>query len=191
MESLFFHPKVVHIPIALAVIMPLLSGVIVLAWWRNWLPQSAWALAIGLQCILVGSGFVAMNTGEEHEEIVECVVDHGLIHEHEEAAELFVYAAAGLLVPFLAAGLVRKRKVSLPLGLLSTLGTLAILFLGYQTGEAGGSLVYEHGAANAFVHELPDDCGAHYFPIQVYLVSPTADARSARTYPTHRNRSEY
>ena len=35
MEALFFHPKLVHVPIALAVLMPLLSGSLLLAWWRG------------------------------------------------------------------------------------------------------------------------------------------------------------
>jgi hypothetical protein len=32
----------------------------------------------------------------------------------------------------------------------ATLGTLVVLGLGYRTGQAGGDLVYRHGAAQAF-----------------------------------------
>ena len=36
MENLLFHPKVVHIPIALAGLMPLVAGGVLVAWWREW-----------------------------------------------------------------------------------------------------------------------------------------------------------
>ena len=52
MDALLFHPKVVHIPMALGVLMPIIAGGLLLAWWRNWLPRRSWFLAIGLQAIL-------------------------------------------------------------------------------------------------------------------------------------------
>jgi len=58
---LLFHAVVVHIPIALGVLMPLVAGGLLLAWWRKWLPPRSWALAIVLQAVLVGSGVVALQ----------------------------------------------------------------------------------------------------------------------------------
>lgn len=150
MESLFFHPKVVHIPIALAVLMPLLAGGVLLAWWRQWLPVKSWALVVLLQAILLGSGIVAMQTGEAEEERVERVVSERVIEQHEEAAEVFVWASGGVLALMLLALAVRRGKAGLPTAGLATLGTLAVLGLGYRTGQAGGDLVYRYNAASVY-----------------------------------------
>lgn len=153
MDTLFFHPKIVHLPIALGVLMPLLAGGVLLAWWRDWFPARSWALVVVLQAILLGSGLVALQTGETEEERVERVVPEQAIEEHEEAAEMFVWAS-GAVLGFMLLGLATtKRKAGLPLAAVGTLGTLVVLGLGYQTGQAGGELVYQHGAASAYVSE--------------------------------------
>ncbi|MFT4976317.1 MAG: hypothetical protein ACI8S6_002213 [Myxococcota bacterium] len=55
MDALLFHPKIVHLPIALMVLMPLVSGGLLLAWIMEWLPRRAWWIAILLQVSLVGT----------------------------------------------------------------------------------------------------------------------------------------
>jgi hypothetical protein len=74
MDALLFHPKVVHIPMALGVLMPLIAGGLALAWWRSWLPWRAWFVAVGLQVALLVSGVVALRTGEAEEDRVERIV---------------------------------------------------------------------------------------------------------------------
>ena len=150
MDALLFHPKVVHIPIALGVLMPLIAGGLLLAWWRNWLPGRAWFLAIGLQAILLGSGVLALRSGEAEEDRVERVVAERFIEAHEEAAEVFVWASGGVLAVMLLAGALGSRRGGLPTAAAATLGTLLVLGLGYRTGQAGGSLVYQHRAAQAY-----------------------------------------
>lgn len=150
MEELLFHPKVVHLPIALAVLMPLVAGGLALAWWRKWLPRRAWVVAIVLQGLLVASGVVAMNTGEVDEDRVERVVAEEHIEEHEEAAEVFVWGSVAVLAFAIAAGAIKKERPALALTAAATIGTLVVFGLGYRVGEAGGELVYEHGAANAY-----------------------------------------
>ncbi|MEZ4364083.1 MAG: hypothetical protein R3B48_28175 [Kofleriaceae bacterium] len=150
MDALLFHPKVVHIPMALAVLMPLVAGGLALAWWRSWLPWRGWLVAAALQAILVGSGVVALRTGEAEEERVERVVSESLIETHEEAAEGFVWGSGAVLVMMLLAAALGRKRAGLPLAAVATLGTLAVFGLGYRTGQAGGSLVYEHGAAQVY-----------------------------------------
>ncbi|MCC6214641.1 MAG: hypothetical protein IT376_07215 [Polyangiaceae bacterium] len=150
MESLLFHPKVVHVPMALAVLMPLLAGGLWLAWWRQWLPARGWAIAISLQVVLLGSGALALRTGEAEEDRVERVVAERYLEAHEEAAEVFVAASGVVLALMLAAAALGRRRAALPTAAAATLGTLVVLGLGYRTGRAGGSLVYEHGAAQAY-----------------------------------------
>ncbi len=150
MDTLFFHPKIVHIPVALGVLMPLIAGAILLAWWRNWLPPRSWALAVALQAVLLGSGILALQTGESEEDRVEQVVPEVAIEEHEEAAEIFVWVSAGVLGMMLVGLVAGRRKAGLPVAAAATLGTVVVLGLGYRTGEAGGDLVYRHDAASAY-----------------------------------------
>lgn len=150
MDALLFHPKVVHIPIALGVLMPLIAGGLLLAWWRDWLPWRAWLVAVALQALLLVSGVVALRTGEVDEERVERVVAEAAIEAHEEAAEAFVWGSGAVLAMMLAAAGFGTKRAGLPLAGLATLGTVVVLGLGYRTGQAGGSLVYEHGAAQVY-----------------------------------------
>jgi uncharacterized membrane protein len=144
------HPKLVHLPIALAVLMPLISSGVLLAWWRGWFPKAVWALVVALQLILVGSSFAAMNTGEEDEERVEEVVPEDAIEAHEEAAELFTWSAVALLVLMIAGGAIPRERASQAVALASALGTLGILGLGFEVGARGGEIVYEHDSPSAF-----------------------------------------
>jgi hypothetical protein len=155
LDALLFHPKVVHIPMALGVLMPAVAGGLLLAWWRGWLPRRGWALAVLLQAVLVGSGVVALRTGEAAEDGAERVVAESYIQQHEDAAELFVWASGGVLAVMLLALALGPSRAGLPLGTAATLGTLLVLGLGYRTGQAGGSLVYEHGAARAYLQAGP------------------------------------
>lgn len=150
MDALFFHPKVVHLPMALAILMPAIGGGVIFAIWRGWLDRRAWVGVVLLQAVLVGSGIVAMNTGEREEERVEAVVSERYIEAHEEAAESFVWASAAvLLLMALPLGIPAGRgRQAASLGAL--LGTLVVFGLGYNVGRAGGELVYQHGAAQAY-----------------------------------------
>jgi uncharacterized membrane protein len=150
MDSFLFHPKLVHIPIALAVLMPLVTGGLLLAWWRKWLPARTWAIAVALQVVLVGSGILALRSGEAEEERVERAVAERFIEKHEEAAETFVWASGGVLAVMLLGFALSSRRTGPVAATAATLGTLVVLGLGYRTGQAGGDLVYRHGAAQAY-----------------------------------------
>jgi hypothetical protein len=159
-DALLFHPKLVHVPIALGVLMPLIASGLLIAWRRSWLPRRAWFLAIGLQVILLGSGLLALRSGEAEEDRVERVVAERFIEEHEEAAELFVWASGGVLAVMLLAGTLGSRRSSLPTAAAAALGTLLVLGLGYRTGQAGGRLVSQHGAAQAYGGSTAADAAA-------------------------------
>lgn len=150
MDTLFFHPKVVHLPMALGVLMPLVAAGLTLAWWRRWLPWRAWFLALGLQAVLVVSGVTSLRTGEAEEGRVEQVVSEAAIEAHEEAAAGFVWASGAVLVVMLVAAAFGRRGFAPAVAAVATVGTLVVAGLGYRTGQAGGSLVYEHGAARAY-----------------------------------------
>jgi hypothetical protein len=150
MEALLFHPKLIHVPMALAVLMPLVAGGLLLAWWRRWLPWRGWTVAVALQTILLGSSVLALRTGQAQEDRVENIVPDAAIEQHEEAAEAFTWATGGVLAVMLLAAAFGSRRAGLPLAVAATVGTLVVTGLGYRTGEAGGQLVYQHGAASAY-----------------------------------------
>lgn len=149
MESFLFHPKVVHLPIALAVLMPLVCAGLLFAWMSDLLPRRAWIIALVLQVVLVGSSFVAMRSGETEEETVEAVVAEAQIEAHEEAAEVFTWTAATALL-FFAGALLFGDPLGRKLAMMATASSLLVLALGYRAGQGGGALVYQHGAAAAY-----------------------------------------
>ena len=160
MFSAPLHPKIVHMPMALAILMPLIAIGLLVAWREDWLPGRAWWIAVLLQALLFGSAWVAMETGETDEEKVEQVLaSEEPIHEHEERADTFFWGAGGVLVVMLAAAFVPGRSRKQWLAVAASAGTLVVFWLGYRTGEAGGKLVYEHGAADAHIQGVKVDEG--------------------------------
>ena len=142
------HPAVVHLPIALAALIPGLALVAALTIHLKGVPPRTWAGVVLLQAILVGSGWLALETGEEEEERVEEVVAERYIEDHEEHAERF-QLAAGVGLAIVAAGLVPGVAGGIARGV-SVAAALAVLAAGIQVGHTGGELVYRHGAASAY-----------------------------------------
>lgn len=147
------HPAVVHLPLALAVLLPFFA---VLALWairRGVSTTAAWGVPVLLAVLLTGSAWVALQTGESDEERVEEVVSEAAIHEHEEAAERFLLLA-GVVTLLAGVGLARGTLGSAG-RILATVGTVAVLAAGVQVGARGGELVYTHGAARVYADDGP------------------------------------
>jgi uncharacterized membrane protein len=151
MDQLLFHPKVVHLPMALAVLMPLVAGGVLFAWWRGWFRRRVWVVVLLLQAALVGSGAAAINTGQREEERVEQAVAREHIEAHQDAADSFVWAGVAVLLLMAVPLVLHEGRARQAASVGAFLGTLAVLALGYQVGEAGARLVYQHGAAQAYV----------------------------------------
>ena len=145
------HPAIVHLPIALAILVPLVALFALAATRLGFLPVTSWAFVLLLQGLLFGSAWVAMETGEEEEERVEKVVAERHIEDHEESAERLLIAS-GVVLLVIGAGLAPGRAGALarPLGLALSLGVAA---LAADVGHSGGMLVYEHGAAAAYTND--------------------------------------
>lgn len=150
MEALPLHAKLVHLPIALAVLMPLLTSGLLFAWWRDWYPKRTWALAVVAQALLFVSAWFAMNTGSSEEERVERFVPEQAIEVHEEAAETFLWGSGLVLALVLLPLLLKKRQAAHTAAGVAIVGTAVVLLLGFRVGEAGGALVYRYGAAAAY-----------------------------------------
>ncbi len=145
------HPMIVHLPLALAVLMPILAAGAFLAWWREWLPgRRVWVIALALQAVLLATGIAALRSGEAEEERVEPVVEEWILETHEEAAEVFVTAAGVVLclfvVPLVLPGEGLRRGAAAG----AAAATLVVAAFAVRTGKAGGELVYRHGAAAVY-----------------------------------------
>lgn len=145
------HPLIVHFPLALAFLLPLLAAAALLAWWRGWLPgRRSWAVVVALQAGLTLSAWAALRTGQAEEERVEATVAEAVLEVHEEAAEVFLGTAAGVLVLTLLALLVPGDRVPRLVASLALVGMALGTVLAVRVGEAGGELVYRHGAAAVY-----------------------------------------
>lgn len=143
------HPAIVHFPVVLAFLVPIFA---IGALWmirRGARERRAWALPLAMAGALLLSAWVSVETGQAQGERVERVVPEQVIETHEEAAETFMIATAVVLL-VMAAGLLPgvSGKTARVLG---TLGTVGLLGGAAWVGHTGGKLVYQHGAASAYV----------------------------------------
>jgi len=161
------HPAIVHFPIVLTFLAPFAAAGALWAHRRGMRPSRAWSAPVVALALLTLSAWTALATGEREEDRVERVVARGPLHSHEEAAEVFLYSSAGVLLLALvgfAPGVPgRMGRV------LGAAGSLALVGIGWNVGRTGGELVYRHGAAQAYArptgaperpvreHEADDD----------------------------------
>lgn len=142
------HPAVVHFPVVLAFLLPVLVGGALWAIHRGAKPQYAWAFPIVGVVGLVVSAWVAVQTGGADSERVERIVSEMAIEGHEEMAEAFLAVSAGVVVVALL-GLV-KGIAGRVARILTGVGALVLLALVARVGHSGGQLVYRYGAASAY-----------------------------------------
>ena len=143
------HPALVHIPLGLAFVMPLLAAGLVWAAISGRLPRRTLAAAAMLQLVLSVSAVGALQTGERDEERVEKTVGEPAIERHEAMAQAFTAAAWGTFALAVAAAFLRRDALARGAAVAMTGGTLVVAGLGAATGMRGGELVYVHGAARA------------------------------------------
>jgi uncharacterized membrane protein len=155
MSSLPLHPAIVHFPLALSMLIPLLAAGFAWAIWTGRLGSRAWLAIVALQGLLVGSALVAINTGESEEERVEQVVPERALHQHEEFAEQFAWASGAACVLSALVLLGRRRSITGALTAVAVIATVAVAGLGLRTGRAGGELVYGHNAGSAYARSAP------------------------------------
>lgn len=144
------HPAVVHLPIALAVLVPAFALGALWAIRRGARPMRAWGLATAMFAALSLSSWLAVETGEQAGEQVEKVIAEAPIESHEEAAEQFLMLSV-IVLAVAAVGL-RSGRLGQGSRLLATIGGIALLGAGYRVGHSGGQLVYRYGAASAYTN---------------------------------------
>jgi uncharacterized membrane protein len=160
MDELLFHPKLVHVPLGLAITVPVIAVGVLIAWWRGWLGTRAWWIVVMLQLMLVAGALVAANSGERDEELVERIVAERFIEAHEELAETFVIGSAVILVLALFGAALPNPRWRQSAAAAATIGMFVVAGLAVRTGSAGGDLVYRHGAGQVLAQgqqEVPVD----------------------------------
>jgi uncharacterized membrane protein len=144
------HPALVHLPLGLALLMPV--GGAVAAWmlWSGRIQRRGWTVVIALQALLLASGIVALKSGERDEDLAERVVAEGALHQHEALAEQFV-VATGVVLALSLLVLVPSATVTRGSAVAMAAGSVIVAGLALRVGHAGGQLVYVHGAAGPYV----------------------------------------
>lgn len=152
------HPAIVHFPVALSILLPVMTVAAFLLARRGPSGRPAWLGVVAGATLLVATSWLAVETGEQQEERVEDVVGDAALHAHQDRATLFLYLAAGTLV-LTSLGLARGRAGTAG----RVAGTIAVLTLpvaGYLVGHSGGQLVYRYGAAQAYATAAGPDAGS-------------------------------
>jgi uncharacterized membrane protein len=146
------HPAVVHFPIVLMFILPLVA--VGAAWAiHDGARLRTWGWAVLVAAALTGSAWIAVDAGHDQAEKVEKVVEKRFVEQHMEAAELFSIVATVVLGVALL-GLLRGATGK-TCRVLTVLGAVVVAVLGVRAGKYGGDLVYKHGAASAYAQPAP------------------------------------
>lgn len=144
------HPALVHLPLGLGFVMPLILMVLFLGERKGVWETSSWLVGVFMQLMVSLSAVVAMNLGEREEELVESFISENIIEHHEEWGEFFVWSSFGLLGLLILAHLLKRFPI---VKIVSLIASVLFLVVIYETGHSGGELVYRYGAAQAFQKE--------------------------------------
>jgi len=157
MNGLPLHPAIVHLPLGLAIVAPLLALGIAIAIRRGALPPRSWLIVVGLQAALFAGGLAALRTGEEEEGRVEDRVVESALEHHETLGKRFVWSAGGTLALGAAVLVLRSHPATATLMAATTLATMVTAGAGLQVGHTGGEIV--HGPAGMGATASGDDAG--------------------------------
>jgi len=143
------HPAIVHFPLVLAFLLPLVAAGALWSIRRGARPRRAWSIPVIATLMLVGSAWAAVETGEAQDERVERVVAEQPLSAHEEMAESFL-TATGAVALVAAAGLLGGLIGGIARAV-TVVGSLVLVLAAVRVGHSGGQLVYKYGAASAYV----------------------------------------
>ena len=159
------HPAIVHFPVVLSVLVPLVAGGALWAIKLGSRPLRAWGVTTAVAAALAASAWLAVETGEQQEERVGDTIGETRVEQHASAGETLLFTSAGVLV-VIALGLMpgTAGRVARYAG---AVGTLTLGVAAYQVGHSGGELVYKYNAGAAYASDstgagggLPADAAA-------------------------------
>ena len=150
MTAVPLHPALVHIPLGLAFVLPVLALGFSWALWKGRVRPRAWLAIVLLQALLLGGSLLAMKTGQGEEQKVESIVPEPALERHEELAEQFLWATGITLLPAALVLILRRPGTVRALTGMTVIGTLFVAVAAARVGHAGGQLIYVHNAAAAY-----------------------------------------
>jgi uncharacterized membrane protein len=146
MTSLPLHPAVVHVPLGLAVVLPLVALGLAWAVHRGW-PRGVFAVVVALHLVVLGGGLAASRSGQTDEAKVDRVVPVELMDDHKNAADLFNGLALGALLLALGVMAVEGERRTRALAGATVVASLLVAAQGVRVGRLGGEMVYRYNAA--------------------------------------------
>jgi uncharacterized membrane protein len=142
------HPALVHLPLGLALVVgPMLVG---LLWLERRAPaeRGPWWMGALLSSVLAVSALAASSAGEDEALRLADRLPASALAAHDDAAGLFTAVAVLAALLALAAGVAAQTRPRRALQLAAALLALLLLPLAWRAGQAGGALVWKHGAVS-------------------------------------------
>ncbi|EHQ06713.1 hypothetical protein [Leptonema illini] len=133
------HPALVHLPVALAFVMPPVMILLAVAVFKKTISEKAWVVAPLLSLLLSGFIYAAMYTGSVDREELEGRVAVEVLDAHEQAAESLLLTS---LACFLFAVFAIKGRNAMIFRIMYLISILFLSGLTYRTVEKGAGIVY-------------------------------------------------
>ena len=147
------HPALVHVPVGLALVLPVVVVGLAVARWREWVRPRSWSVVVLLQAIVVVGALLALQTGESLEEHGERMAGEAAVEAHEEAGDILAGASALGLLLFASVFLARSPRPLAALLTSSVAASLLLAALTAWTGHLGGQIT--HGTHVAAAGDNP------------------------------------
>ena len=149
------HPAIVHFPIVFMILLPVVALGALWAIRRGARISRAWAFPLVTAAALVGSAWLALETGETDEERAEDTVGEAVMGARSAAERFLLLRGRFVLI---AAGFMKGRAGKAVRAAAST-AALALIIAGYQVGHSGGRIVYGNGASPGISSLAPGSPG--------------------------------
>lgn len=143
------HPFFAHIPLVLALFMPVVLWTTIILIARRKIGAQSWWVPVVIQAVIVVFAYIALSSGENEEDLVAQFIPKRFISQHENMAEVFSGLSVLLLGVVMVVNFVNE-KVAKKLRVIAALFSFVPLGMGLYVGRLGGEIAYAHGGAEAY-----------------------------------------
>lgn len=143
------HPFMAHIPLVLALCLPIVIVSSIVFIMKKKISPRLWWVPVIIQITIVVFSYIALETGEDQEDTVLQFVAKPFIQQHENAAEIFSGLGV-ILLGLMAVVLFVGESLARNLRFLTAVLSLIPLAAGLYAGRLGGAIAYTHGGAEAY-----------------------------------------
>lgn len=140
MDTWLSHPATVHIPLALAVLMPAAFSMHWYGLEKKWFQRKSWMVIWSLGLVQLASGGLAYLTGERAK--VLSAAEAELLAHHESFGLIFLSLAALQVFFFSLLFIETRPRMQVFIRLLNLIGLLVQAVVAIQLGKLGGQIVF-------------------------------------------------